>query len=69
MKVNKELIVKKMQDKEISSVDMAAAMNIASSTFNNKINDQRKMTATELLIIADKLDINPFDIILDWNQH
>ena len=30
MKVNKELIVKKMQDKEISSLDMATAMNIAS---------------------------------------
>ena len=68
MKVNKELIVKKMQDKEISSLDMATAMNIASSTFNNKINNQRKMTATELLIVADKLDIDPFDVILDWNE-
>lgn len=66
MKINKNLIREKMKEKKVTNKYFAEIFNMDISNVSRKISNERKMSLIEGLTIAKTLDIDPYDLIMDF---
>lgn len=57
-----------MKEKKLDIYDMSKKLKLKRITFLAKLYSIKKITPYELLAIADILDINPFEILIDWKK-
>ena len=61
--LNKTLILKKMEDYSITPMKISSELNITYSSWNSKINGHRCIKANELLYLAQRLNLEPAELL------